>query len=344
MTRIAAASTATIAEAAAILKNGGLVAMPTETVYGLAANALDGHAVARIFEAKGRPQFNPLIAHFSDAKSVAAYAVMNDHANALAENFWPGPLTMILPRTKDCKISELASAGLPTLAVRVPAHLTARQLIAACGFPLVAPSANKSGTISPTTPAHVAESLGGNVDMILAAGPCQIGLESTILDLSGDKPAILRPGAITAEDIAHVIGENVAYDFSTTDKPKSPGQLLAHYAPSIPLRLHAIDLQPGEALLAFASDKFMGIKGGGAAKDLPETSRRNLSEQGDLYEAAANLFAMLKDLDRPDHKGIAVMNIPDTGLGIAINDRLKRAAASSIINKPVIPSEAEGSS
>lgn len=331
MSRIVAASDTSIAEAAALLKQGGLVGMPTETVYGLAANALDGKAVARIFEAKGRPQFNPLIAHFSDVDEIQNFVKVTDDVLALAQRFWPGPLTMILPRSANCSVSELASAGLPTLAVRVPAHPVARKLIASCGFPLVAPSANKSGNLSPTNPAHVAESLGSKVDMILAAGSCEVGLESTVLDLSGDKPAVLRPGAVTAEEIESVLGQKVIYDFAPTDMPKSPGQLLNHYAPNIPVRLQAIDVQPGEALLAFASERFMGIKGGGSAKDLPDTMRRNLSEEGDLNEAAANLFAMLKELDRPEHKAIAVMNIPDIGLGIAINDRLKRAAVSSKI-------------
>ena len=316
-----------IAKAAEILKSGGVVAMPTETVYGLAGNALDGKAVARIFEIKGRPQFNPLIAHFAEGADVETCAVINEKARALAQKFWPGPLTIILPRAKDCKVSELASAGLETLAVRVPAHAVARKLIRACGFPLVAPSANLSGSVSPTSPAHVTESLGNKVDMILAAGASSVGLESTVVDLSDDKPVILRPGAVTAEDIAYVLGEKVAYETGDAAKPKSPGLLLKHYAPKIPLRLNAIDVNPGEALLGFGSLRFMGIKGGGAAMSLPESQRKNLSEEGDLHQAAANLFAMLRALDRPEHTGIAVMPIPDFGLGIAINDRLKRAAS-----------------
>ncbi len=316
-----------IAKAAAILKAGGVVAMPTETVYGLAANAFDGKAVAKIFEIKGRPQFNPLIAHFAEGRGVASCAVMNEKAEALAQKFWPGPLTIILPRVKNCPVSELASAGLETLAVRVPSHKVAHKLIKACGFPLVAPSANLSGTISPTSPAHVAESLGGKVDMILAAGSSSVGLESTVVDLSEDKVVILRPGAVTAEEISEVLGEKVEYESGDALKPKSPGLLLKHYAPNIPLRLNAIDLNPGEALLAFSSIKFMGIKGGGAAMSLPESQKRNLSEEGDLHQAAANLFAYMRELDRPEHKGIAVMPIPDIGLGVAINDRLKRAAS-----------------
>ncbi len=328
MTRILIPSTKNVEEAASVLKAGGLVGMPTETVYGLAANALNGEAVARVFAAKGRPSFNPLITHFADVRDVEAFAVMDDRAKALAAAFWPGPLTMILPRIEDSGLSELVTAGLETVAVRVPAHLTARQLIKTTGVPIAAPSANKSGTLSPTTPKHVAESLGDAVDLILADGACQVGLESTVVDLSTPEVSVLRAGAILAEDIARVLECEVSY-VHETGEIKSPGQLLKHYAPDTPVRLNAIDLEEGEALLAFGSDRFMGVKGGGAARDLPDTQRRNLSEEGDLHEAAANLFAMLKDLDRPEHKAIAVMAIPDTGLGIAINDRLKRAASSS---------------
>lgn len=314
-----------IAKAVAFLKAGGVVGMPTETVYGLAANAFDGRAVARIYEIKGRPQFNPLISHFADAGDVESCAVMDERAKALAQSFWPGPLTLVLPRVKNCPVSELASAGLETIAVRVPAHPAARKLIKACGFPLVAPSANLSGTISPTSPAHVVESLGDKIDVILAAGASSIGVESTVVDLSGERSVILRPGAVTAEEISEALGEKISYGAGDANKPNSPGLLLKHYAPKIPLRMNAIDLNPGEALLGFSSLRFMGIKGGGAALSLPESQRRNLSEEGDLNQAAANLFAMLRDLDRPEHAGIAVMPIPDVGLGVAINDRLKRA-------------------
>ncbi|MCB1651757.1 MAG: threonylcarbamoyl-AMP synthase [Alphaproteobacteria bacterium] len=326
----------TISEAAEILKCGGLVGMPTETVYGLAANALDGQAVAKIFAAKGRPSFNPLIIHVPDLAAAENYVEVNDLARAAAHVFWPGPLTLILPRLRQgfggqaqagCTISELASAGLDTLAVRVPAHPVALDLLKACGLPLAAPSANKSGTLSPTSPAHVHESLGAAVDLILAAGACRVGLESTVLDLSGAQPEILRPGAVNAEELAEVLGVDVVYAQGDTDKPKSPGLLLKHYAPRLPVRLNAVDLEAGEALLAFGSDKFMGVKGGGAAKDLPEGWRMNLSENQDLDEAAANLFAMLKALDQSGARGIAVMAVPDAGIGRAINDRLKRAAA-----------------
>ena len=316
-----------ISDAARILRAGGLVALPTETVYGLAADATNDKAVAKIFAAKGRPQFNPLIVHVASAAQAAEFVVMDERARTLAQKFWPGPLTLVLPRVKNCAIAELACAGLPTVAIRVPAHKAAQELLKICGFPVVAPSANRSGSLSPTTPAHVADSLGDSVDMILAAGPCKVGLESTVLDLSSEMPVVLRPGAVTAEDISRVLGVEVAYEDRETDKPKSPGMLLRHYKPDIPLRMNAIDLQPGEALLAFSSERFMGVKGGGAAKDLPDTMRRNLSDEGDLHQAAANLFAMIKELDRPEHKGIAVMPIPDVGLGVAINDRLRRAAS-----------------
>jgi L-threonylcarbamoyladenylate synthase len=323
---IAVADDKNIAEAAAILKRGGLVALPTETVYGLGANALDGVAVAKIFAAKGRPQFNPLIVHVPDLAAAEKLVEIGAEARLAARQFWPGPLTMILPRRGDCPVSELCSAGLPTLAVRVPAHPVAQKLLRAAAVPVAAPSANRSGTISPTTPAHVAESLGDAVDMILAGGACEIGLESTVLDLSGGEPAVLRPGAITAETLSQLLDRPVTYDDGEHDRPKSPGQLLRHYAPSIPLRLNAVDLLPGEALLAFGPEKFMGVKGTkSAAKDLPDTARRNLSEARDLNEAASNLFRMLRELDRPEHKAIAVMAIPHLGLGVAINDRLKRA-------------------
>lgn len=333
----------TIAEAAAMIRGGDLVAFPTETVYGLGANALDGQAVARIYEAKGRPSFNPLIAHFCDVAQMQDYIALPDRAkewfDMLAHHIWPGPLTLIVPRAEGCEISELATAGLETVAVRIPAHPVARDLIKQAGVPIVAPSANLSGTISPTTPAHVAEGLGDKVGMILAGGACTVGLESTVVDLSEEKPVILRPGAVIKEQMEELLNTEIFYiiqnkgekdaggdNGEAAEAVKAPGMLLKHYAPSIPVRLNAVDLEPGEALLAFGSDKFMGIKGGGAAKDLPEEQRRNLSEEGDLNEAAANLFAMMRALDKPENKGIAVMSIPDEGLGVAINDRLRRAA------------------
>lgn len=325
MSRIVVANDQSIAEAAELLKAGALVVLPTETVYGLGANALDGRAVARIFEAKNRPQFNPLIIHVKDVEAAAGFVVMDERAKKIAEVFWPGPLTLILPRQEGSAISDLVSAGLDTLAVRIPSHKVMRQVMIQAGVPIAAPSANASGEPSATTPKHVAESLGDRIDFILAAGACEVGLESTVLDLSGDVPVILRPGAITPEDLQPYLGI-VDIDFGTHEKPKSPGQLLKHYAPSIPVRLNAVDVKKGEALLAFGSIKFMGVEGGGFAKDLPEERLKNLSEDGDLHEAASHLFMMLRELDQPEHKAIAVMNIPNTGLGVAINDRLKRAA------------------
>ena len=323
--KIIAANQNAIEQAATILKEGGLIGMPTETVYGLAANALDGKAIARIFEAKGRPSFNPLITHFARARDIEPYAEMDERAKALAQKFWPGPLTMILKRKTNCPISDLVTAGLPTLAVRVPDHKAAQDLIRAAGFPLAAPSANPSGTLSPTSAAHVARTLGDKVDLVLAAGSSRIGLESTVIDLSTEQSIILRPGGITPEELEETLGHKL-HIAEQSDDIKSPGQLLKHYAPKTPLRLNAVDLNPDEALLAFGSTKFMGIKGGGAATDLPEDMIRNLSETGDLHEAASNLFTMLHDMDAHNHRAIAVMSIPDIGVGIAINDRLKRAA------------------
>ncbi len=326
--RVATANDQSITEAADLLRAGRLVAIPTETVYGLAANACDGVAVAKIFAAKGRPQFNPLIIHTHSIDALREHVVFNEQAEAIAQQFWPGPLTMILPRAAQSTISDLASAGLPTLAVRVPDHAVARKVLEQAGVPVAAPSANTSGSVSPTAPHHVIDSLGDRIDMVLAAGPCRIGLESTVLDMSGDEPVILRAGAITAEDIESALGIKVAYELTPKEIPKSPGQLLRHYATSIPVRLNAVDVAPDEALLAFGSLRFMGIQGGGYAKTLPADQQRNLSEQGDLFEAAANLFSYLRQLDQPQFKGIAVMNIPNTGIGIAVNERLSRAAAS----------------
>ncbi len=317
---IKAANSRSIAEAAEILRGGGLVGMPTETVYGLAANALDGEAVAKIFEAKGRPSFNPLIIHVSDIEAAEKYVEVDARARNLAQSFWPGPITFVLPRKKGGGISDLASAGLDTLAIRVPNHPTALELLKVSGLPLAAPSANKSGNLSPTTPAHVHAQLGASVDMILAAGPCKVGLESTVLDLSGDAPEVLRPGGITAEQISKVLGVEVGYAKAQGDAPKSPGMLLKHYAPNAAVRINAIDVREGEALLAFGSTKFM------VAKDFPEDRLRNLSEGQDLHEAAANLFSMLKELDESGAKAIAIMAIPNEGIGVAINDRIARAA------------------
>ena len=326
MSIISTLSSKTIEKASDILLSGGLVAVPTETVYGLAANALNGEAVASIFAAKERPSFNPLISHFYDINQMNEYVEINDTAKLIAQKFWPGALTMILPKKQNNNISDLVTAGLETMAVRIPANKAMINLLKEVNVPLAAPSANKSGTPSPTTAKHVADSLGDKIDLIIAAGKCEVGIESTIIDLTSDKVIILRAGIITAEDIESVIGYKPEYDFGNHDKPKSPGQILKHYSPSIPIRLNAIDVKEGEALLAFGSIKFMGLSKGGFAKDLPDYALKNLSETGDLYEAAANLFAMLRDLDNDKNKSIAIMNIPNENVGIAINDRIKRAS------------------
>ncbi|MDJ0946606.1 MAG: L-threonylcarbamoyladenylate synthase [Kiloniellales bacterium] len=314
--RIRRADEAAIAEAAGILRAGGLVAFPTETVYGLGADATDDAAVAGIFAAKDRPSFNPLIVHVADATAAAGLVVFTPEAEALAAAFWPGALTLVLPRRADCKISLLCSAGLDSLGVRAPAHPVAQRLLAACGRPLAAPSANRAGRISPTTAAHVAESLGARVPLILDGGPCALGLESTVLDLTGPRPALLRPGGITEAVIEAVVGPLGQANARGAETPRSPGQLESHYAPGRPLRLEATSAGPHEALLAFGPKAPEG-----AAVTV------NLSPSGDLTEAAARLFAALHELDRPELEAIAVMPVPEQGLGRAINDRLRRAAA-----------------
>lgn len=308
-----------IHEAADRLRHGGLVAFPTETVYGLGANALDDRAVAAIFAAKGRPSFNPLIVHVETMADAEVLGRFNHKARRLAATFWPGPLTLVVPRRAGCRVSLLASAGLDTLALRMPRHAIAQALLAACGRPLAAPSANRSGEVSPTTAAHVAQSLAGATVLILDGGATPIGIESTVLDLSVDPPVMLRPGFVTADQIEAAIGPIRLADPGQDDgtAPRlSPGMMTRHYAPRTPLRLEATSVRADEALLAFGPSVF-----GGAAMTL------NLSPNGDLTEAAANLFAMLRQFDAMDFAGIAVMPIPHHGLGIAINDRLKRAAA-----------------
>lgn len=312
---VVAADERSIAAAARLLVAGELVAFPTETVYGLGADATNDRAVARIFEAKGRPRFNPLIVHFPDADAARAQVAFDGRADLLAARFWPGALTLVLPRRPDCAVSLLTSAGLASLAVRVPRHAVAHALLAACGRPIAAPSANASGKISPTTAEHVACSLGMKVTMILDGGRCPIGIESTVLDLTGPAPVLLRPGGVTAEELTDAIGKLAAPAVTDADAPKSPGMLASHYAPELPLRLDARDVRPHEALLAFGA---CAIAGAAAVE--------NLSPSSDLVEAAANLFAMLRALDRPGLAGIAVMPVPDRGLGRAINDRLRRAA------------------
>jgi L-threonylcarbamoyladenylate synthase len=293
------------------IRAGRLVAFPTETVYGLGGDATNGTAVAAIFEAKGRPRFNPLIVHVPDTGTARTMGRFSEMADILAARFWPGPLTLVLSRNPDTTLSELVSAGLDTVAIRVPAHDGARALLVVSDRPLAAPSANRSGKVSPTTAQHVADELGDAVALILDGGPCPVGVESTVVDVGGDTPLLLRPGGVPLEDIETALGRSVPVA-GVADAIRAPGMLESHYAPGLPLRLDAGRANPGEALLGFGP--------------APEATL-NLSESGDLREAAANLFAMLRELDNPDFTGIAVMPIPESGLGRAINDRLRRAAA-----------------
>jgi L-threonylcarbamoyladenylate synthase len=299
-----------LAKAGRLIRAGGLVAFPTETVYGLGANALDGRAVARIFEAKGRPRFNPLIAHVASAEDALALGVFSPEAAALAQAFWPGPLTLVVPRHETAGLSDLVSAGLPTVAIRVPSHQAARGLIRAAGVPVAAPSANISGHVSATRAEHVAADFGARVDMILDGGPSMAGLESTIVALVDDEPTLLRAGAVAAGDIESVLGRPLLRR-GAAGPIHAPGMMQSHYAPAAHLRLNAASPRPGEAFLAFG----------------PQPAALNLSPSGDLREAAANLFAHLRALDASGAAIIAVMPIPETGLGEAINDRLRRAAA-----------------
>ena len=312
---------AELPRAAALLRAGALVAFPTETVYGLGADATNGQAVAAVFAAKGRPSFNPLICHYPDAEAAWRDVVPDARAERLAARFWPGPLTLVLPRRPGCRVDLLAGAGLDTLAVRVPGHPLALDLLRAVGRPVAAPSANRSGQVSPTTAAHVLEGLSGRIAAVLDGGPSAVGLESTVLDLSGGGAALLRPGGVTAEAIAAEIGPvGRALDPGTAPVHlRSPGMLLSHYAPVLPLRLEATEAAPDEALLAFGPDA------------PPAALVWNLSERGDLAEAAARLFSGLRWLDAEGRaRGlvrIAAMPVPERGLGVAINDRLRRAAA-----------------
>jgi L-threonylcarbamoyladenylate synthase len=309
---------ASIDEAARLIREGELVAFPTETVYGLGGDATNERAVAKIFEAKGRPQFNPLISHVLDAGEACRLVQWNDVADKLAARFWPGPLTLVLPRAKNSPIALLATAGLDTVAIRAPAHPMAQALIRGAGRPIAAPLANRSGAVSPTRAEHVAESLGSRVKLILDGGPCEVGVESTVLDLTTATPTLLRPGGATREAIEEVIGP-VALSHAVPSgnaAHKSPGQLASHYAPARPVRLNATSVTADEGLLAFGPRPPAGAN-----------QVLNLSVSGDLTEAAANLFAHLRALDQPASARIAVMPIPQTGLGLAINDRLRRAAA-----------------
>ena len=304
--------------ATACLRAGGLVALPTETVYGLGADAASAEAIARLYVAKGRPSFNPLIAHVADLKAARRLAVFDAAAERLAQAFWPGPLTLVLPKAKNCPVAELATAGLVSIAVRVPDAAVAQAILAAFGGPVVAPSANRSGHVSPTTAAHVMADLGGHIDLIVDAGPTPVGLESTIVGWLGE-PTLLRPGAIPREAIEQVLGRPLAHPPAGRDAPAAPGMLASHYAPHAKLRLGAAEVRPGEALLAFGPQLPAGAAQAAAIL--------NLSARGECVEAAANLFAHLRALDRPGISAIAVMPIPHAGLGEAINDRLARAGA-----------------
>ena len=313
-------ASADAAEAAARCLAGGLVAFPTETVYGLGADATDARAVARLYEAKGRPSFNPLIAHVGDLQHARQIAMFDDRSLQLAKAFWPGPLTLVLPKAPGCPVADLATAGLDTVAVRVPAHHVARDILRAFGKPIVAPSANMSGHVSPTTAAHVLSDLAGRIDMIVDGGPVSVGVESTIVGCF-EPPLLLRPGGLPRADIERVLGETLAGlpdDGADTEAhPLAPGMMASHYAPRTPVRLNAEHVNAGEALLAFGPDPI---------SDTREAVVMNLSATGDLVEAAANLFGYLRALDAKGARGIAVMPIPDDGLGEAINDRLRRAA------------------
>ena len=310
---LATISDDSLSEAAKLLRAGKLVAFPTETVYGLGAAADQVRAVAAIFAAKGRPRFNPLISHVASVEAARALADFDDVAEELAARFWPGALTLVLPRRADAPVSKLVSAGLPTLALRVPSHPVASRLIAMVGGPVAAPSANLSGRLSPTRAVHVRDQLGDAVAMILDGGPCDVGLESTIVGITAGRARLLRPGGISAESIEAAVGPlDRPAELEGAPAVEAPGMMASHYAPLLPVRLNAAKAEPGEVLLGF----------GPGAPDGP-----NLSPTGDLVEAAANLFDLLDRLDRTGARRIAVMPVPETGLGRAINDRLRRAAA-----------------
>jgi L-threonylcarbamoyladenylate synthase len=305
---------ASIGRAAEALAAGGLVAFPTETVYGLGADAREANAVAKIFAAKNRPQFNPLIVHVPDLATAETLAAFGDEARTLAAAFWPGPLTIVARRRPASGIADLVTAGLGTIALRVPGHPIARALLEKARLPIAAPSANRSGRISPTEAGHVAAELGDIPDVILDGGPCERGLESTVVSVVGGTPTLLRLGAVPRPEIEAVLGHSI--EMVDKDAPiASPGQLERHYAPQTPVRLNATSVEPDEALLAFGTNAPIGA-----------VTTLNLSAKGDLAEAATRLFAALRTLDESGARAIAVMPIPDEGLGEAINDRLRRAA------------------
>ena len=320
-TQILPAGEAAVAAAARVLAEGGLVAFPTETVYGLGADATNPAAIAHLYQAKGRPAFNPLIAHVGDIAAARKIARFDAAATALAEAFWPGPLTLVLPKTHGCAVADLATAGLDTVAIRIPAHPVARDILRTFGGPVVAPSANLSGHVSPTTAAHVQSDLAGRIDLIVDGGPVAVGVESTIVGCF-DQPMLLRPGGLPRAEIERLLGRALVQPPADTEtdsgQPLAPGMLASHYAPRAKVRLNAVTLEAGEALLAFGLGAISGIDAASAVM--------NLSERGDLDEAAANLFGHLRALDGKGVGAIAVMAVPDEGLGEAINDRLRRAA------------------
>ncbi|MBH5367767.1 L-threonylcarbamoyladenylate synthase [Bradyrhizobium glycinis] len=307
--------------AARTLAAGGLVAFPTETVYGLGADAANAAAIAHLYAAKGRPAFNPLIAHVADLKAARRIGRFDARALALADAFWPGPLTLVVPKTADCPVADLATAGLDTVAIRIPAHAIAQAILRAFGGAVVAPSANISGHVSPTLAAHVESDLAGRIDLIIDGGPVTVGVESTILGCF-DAPMLLRPGGLSRERIEAVLGAPLARPpveaGSDDSQPLAPGMLASHYAPRAHVRLNAREVAPGEALLAFGPSRLPGLDAASAVM--------NLSPAADLDEAAANLFGYLRSLDAKGPRAIAVMPIPEDGLGEAINDRLRRAA------------------
>ena len=297
--------------AAAVLKKGELVAFPTETVYGLGADATSDQAVATLFAVKGRPSFNPLISHVAETNAAFALGAFSEDAKKLAQAFWPGPLTIVVPRAVKCPVSLLASAGLSSIALRVPDHPLALELLRAVGRPVVAPSANISGRVSPTTAAHVKRGLGKKVAVILDGGPCTVGVESTVVSLINERATLLRPGGLERDAIEQALGHEL-YVEADSAQPHSPGQMESHYAPQALLRLEATAPRKGESYLGFGSH---------------DNGPYTLSARGDVIEAAANLFRMLHELDGLGVKAIAVAPIPHEGLGEAINDRLRRAAA-----------------
>ena len=321
ITPILPANEAAVASAARCLAEGGLVAFPTETVYGLGADAANAAAIARLYQAKGRPSFNPLIAHVGDLQAGMRIARFDATATALAEAFWPGPLTLVLPKTRDCLVADLATAGLDTVAVRVPAHPVARAILRAFGGPVVAPSANLSGHVSPTRAEHVHSDLTGRIDLIVDGGAVAVGVESTIVGCF-DAPMLLRPGGLPRAEIERVLGRALVQPPQDADndsgQPLAPGMSASHYAPRTPVRLNAEWIEAGEALLAFGPGIVAGMDASNAVM--------NLSARGDLHEAAANLFGYLRALDAKKAHAIAVMPVPHHGLGEAINDRLRRAA------------------